>query len=134
MWAYRKRRLRGQKGLRPMEQSQRQAIQFVRDAAQGKSPDAWSTLKTICERSNRPYRLIEDAIKTMMNEGHIALHFHPDRCSNRVKRLRSRCAAVVYTRISLSRKIQMACLRPMQIAQEHAGRIIYLVRLTLGLT
>ena len=62
-----------------MEQSQRKAIQFVRDAAQGKSTDAWSTLKTICERSNRPYRLIEDAIKTMMNEGHIALHFHPDR-------------------------------------------------------
>ena len=74
-----KRRLRRQKGGRAVEQSQYKAIQFVRRAAQKKSTDAWSALKAICDRSNRPYRLIEDVIKTMMNEGQIALHFHPDR-------------------------------------------------------
>ena len=74
-----KRRLRRQKGVRSVEQSQYRAIQLVRDAAQKKSSDAWATLKAICDRSNRPYRLIEDVIKTIMNEGQIALHFHPDR-------------------------------------------------------
>ena len=117
-----------------MEQSQRQAIRFVRDAAQGKSPDAWSTLKTICDRSNRPYRLLEDAIKTMMNEGHIALHFHPDRVLESGQTIaESLLRSGLYSNQFVTQNSN-GMLAPMQIAQEHAGRIIYLVRLTLGLT